>query len=149
MKIRSSKLALNTLLIFTLTLIAFSNVFAQQSSSDKSNEINWFFLAVGLFLFPILYQPVHILRHHSHERPDHVCEHHHHPAGKAADLTQIAQKYSDCLICEYEFVIKDLPLPYVLVYAPIRHYQVTPVPVISWYQSLSFSQIHSRGPPLS
>ena len=112
-------------------------------------------LVAGIFLFPVLYQPVHILRHHGHEHSDHAhnqehhldCEHDHHHAPTTSDGTHISAAQEDCLVCEYEFVFKDLPGPTVLVNAPARYFEANIVPAISYVQTPSFSQVNPRAPP--
>ena len=106
-------------------------------------------LTAWIFLFPVLYQPAHIIQHHSHERIDHSCEHHHHHHFKetTADATRITQTEADCLICEYEFVIKDLPGAYELVNAPIQYFEVKTVLAVSYNKTRSFTQINPRAPP--
>jgi hypothetical protein len=108
-------------------------------------------LAAWIFLFPVLYQPVHIIQHHSPERSDHSCDHHHHHHHKetADDAIRITQTENDCLICEYEFVIKDLPGSYELVNAPIQYYEVKTAPAVSSEEGRFFSQINPRAPPQS
>ena len=108
-------------------------------------------LAAWIFLFPVLYQPVHIIQHHSHERSDHACEHHnhHHHNEAPADITHITQAEDDCYICEYEFVIKDLPGSSELVNAPFPYYEVKTAPAVSYIKTRSFTQINPRAPPQS
>lgn len=69
------------------------------------------FLLFGVFIFPILFQSVHIVRHHSH---DIKCEHEHcHQTiadkGFHSNVEINSEKEKSCLICEFEFSINDLP----------------------------------------
>ena len=108
-------------------------------------------LAAWIFIFPVLYQPVHIIQHHSHERSDHSCEHHHHHhhTEKPPDVTHVSNHEDDCYICEYEFVIKDLPGAYELANAPIQYHEVKTAPAVSYNNTPSFAQINPRAPPQS
>lgn len=117
-------------------------------------------LAAGIFLFPVLYQPVHIIQHHSHEHNDHSCEHKHDHEGHSCEHhhkkseyisgeTQFSQSYSDCLVCEYTFVVQDIPVQNDLVNAPVHHIELELFPTTSSDRILSFSQVNPRAPPHS
>jgi hypothetical protein len=69
-------------------------------------------LVFGIFIFPILFQPVHIIWHHSHETP--VCTSCHvSDIGKQCtdqkDENSIDNQEKQCLVCSYEFSITELP----------------------------------------
>ena len=57
-----------------------------------------------VFLLPILYQPVHILEHHS-QRSD-CC------LGNGYEDGVAVQKDNHCYICEYEFTVTNLPVEF-------------------------------------
>jgi hypothetical protein len=68
-------------------------------------------LLFGIFFFPIIYQTVHIVWHHSH---GYTCEHNQcfqTITNKDLHLNgeNISQKENTCPICEYQFSINDLP----------------------------------------
>jgi len=65
----------------------------------------------GIFFFPILFQSIHIVWHHSH---DYKCEHqlcHTESSDKDSNnnSVNISQHEKICPICEYQFSINDLP----------------------------------------
>lgn len=64
-----------------------------------------------VFLFPIVFQPVHIVWHHAH---GYQCGHHHlheNVSGKdlQAHAENVTEKEHVCAICEFHFAINDLP----------------------------------------
>nr|WP_321357304.1 hypothetical protein [uncultured Draconibacterium sp.] len=84
----------------------------------KSLKIHIAFLLLGIFVFPIAYQPYHIVRHHS-EKTD--CHHpschlkYEKPDGLVLDIN--TDGYESCPICDYHFPVNDLPRP--LFYTPV------------------------------
>lgn len=68
-------------------------------------------LLFGVFFFPILFQSVHFVRHHSH---DYNCEHYlcHQTIADINFHTNgenLSEEVKKCLICEYHFSINELP----------------------------------------
>ncbi len=68
-------------------------------------------ILLGLFVFPIVFQSLHIVWHHSH---DYKCNHilcHIQQTGQniQAEINTASQKDNHCPICEYQFSINDLP----------------------------------------
>lgn len=69
------------------------------------------FVLFGIFFFPILFQSIHVVWHHSHS---YKCEHNLcsqtitnkdlHTNGE-----NISEKEKTCSICAYQFAINDLP----------------------------------------
>nr|WP_319267722.1 hypothetical protein [uncultured Draconibacterium sp.] len=65
---------------------------------------------LGIFIFPIAYQPYHIVRHHSIKAD---CHHHcchlqdEEPDGVIFDIS--TDGYENCPICDYHFPVNDLP----------------------------------------
>ncbi|NPD84094.1 hypothetical protein HNS38_04950 [Lentimicrobium sp. L6] len=61
-----------------------------------------------IFLFPIIFQSIHIVWHHDHE---HHCEHELAISGKGIHQNHQAfcEKEDSCDICEYQLTINDLP----------------------------------------
>jgi hypothetical protein len=82
---------------------------------------------LGIFVFPIIFQPWHIIQHHGHEHGSSVYIHetaqyhghaHHHDTdcSHASVLSFESIKTQDhshdpCYICDYKFPVKDLPTP--------------------------------------
>jgi hypothetical protein len=71
-------------------------------------------LLLGIFFFPIVFQPLHVLWHKAIEDDHHHMEHavcysitpnqHAHEKGEA-----LAEKESVCPICAYEFSVNEIP----------------------------------------
>jgi hypothetical protein len=59
-----------------------------------------------VFIIPIIYQPVHIVRHHSNKKHD--CSHGICRVVKNPGAP-VVQKNEHCFICEYEFTVTNLP----------------------------------------
>lgn len=69
------------------------------------------FILFGIFFFPILFQSVHIVWHHSN---GYKSEHNHcfQPItnkGLYSNGENLSEKEKTCPICEYQFSINDLP----------------------------------------
>jgi len=69
------------------------------------------FLLFGIFFFPILFQSIHIVWHHSHghDGKHHVFNHETSDKGFHANRENISEEEETCPICEYQFSINDLP----------------------------------------
>ncbi len=69
------------------------------------------FLLFGIFFFPIIFQSLHVVRHHSHNNKveHHIC--HHKTTDKCCPDTSesISQEEKICAICEYHFSLNDIP----------------------------------------
>ena len=70
-------------------------------------------MLMGIFAFPIFFQPLHVLRHHAH---GHNCACHAHAPqqayshkGQHPHLENTAEKEASCAICDYEFSSNDIP----------------------------------------
>jgi len=66
----------------------------------------------GIFIFPILFQPVHVIWHHSHETPVCTSCHVSDIGGQCADPNDensIDKQEKHCLVCSHEFSITQLP----------------------------------------
>ena len=66
----------------------------------------------GIFIFPILFQPVHVIWHHSNETPVCTSCHVSDTGGQCAnskDENSIDKQEKHCLVCSYEFSITQLP----------------------------------------
>lgn len=94
---------------FAMILSAFDLVLLN-SMMRKRNRF-YAFLLQWVFLFPIIVQSWHPAFHH------HSCESHHHTAACCENEgTRIinAHEHEDCLICEYQFPVNDLPASFEL-----------------------------------
>ncbi len=62
----------------------------------------------GIFIFPIAFQSVHIVRHHAHDHYacHHVCNNH---SNYLTATINAAKVFNKCPICEYKFPINNLP----------------------------------------
>lgn len=67
-------------------------------------------LLFGVFYFPILLQPVHIVWHHSHgyKCEKNLCSHTIINKDLRSDGEKVSEKEKICPICEYQFSINDL-----------------------------------------
>jgi hypothetical protein len=65
-------------------------------------------ILIGIFIFPVAFQSVHIVRHHGHEHSAclHICKIHSEYQGS---YIQTPEKDKHCPICEYKFAINNLP----------------------------------------
>lgn len=64
-----------------------------------------------VFFFPITFQSLHILWHHSHgyKSEHHVCHQNLYEIDSNTININIAEREKTCPICEYQFSILDLP----------------------------------------
>lgn len=69
-------------------------------------------LLFGIFIFPVLFQPMHVLWHKSiAEFSCSSCHFHYHLAGQAEtdEESAIESCNQHCLLCDYEFSITSIP----------------------------------------
>ncbi len=68
-------------------------------------------LLLGVFLFPILFQSYHVVRHHSSldNSETHVCACEITNADNGFQIQKESHKEKPCPICTYHFSINDLP----------------------------------------
>jgi hypothetical protein len=66
---------------------------------------------LGIFCFPIIFQSVHIVWHHSHgyKQEYKICDKGTSEKTSYSFAKNISQKENICPICEYQFSINDLP----------------------------------------
>lgn len=73
---------------------------------------NMALLLLGIFLFPITFQGVHVIHHHMHDHPSGrarwVSSHNTHDFPQTQGLTEI-HKDPTCLICNFQFFTNTLP----------------------------------------
>lgn len=108
------------------------------------------FLLFGIFFFPIVFQSVHIIWHHSH---GYKCEHNHYSQTiTSKDLHQnsknVSEKEKVCLICEYHFSINDLPnISFFNAVIPVCECTYNKVVAHQQYKQV-FSDKTPRAPPI-
>jgi len=109
---------------------------------------------IGFFLFPIVYQPIHQVHHHGQDQIEHSCEHHYdhqhryHP-DKETESTHIYHSPEHCPICEYKFVIQDLPCSAKLVLATIQYCEQKTIFLRAEVHKSVYSQKSPRAPPIA
>ena len=69
------------------------------------------FLLFGIFFFPIIFQSIHIVWHHSHDytNEQHLCLIETNDKDNFNKIENISQKEEICPICEYQFSLNNLP----------------------------------------
>ncbi|MGQ1891379.1 hypothetical protein ACT29H_13145 [Thermophagus sp. OGC60D27] len=68
-------------------------------------------LLLGIFLFPIAFHGVHVIRHHMHDHHEHahwISRHNTNDFPQTQELTEI-HKDPTCLICNFQFFTNTLP----------------------------------------
>ena len=108
------------------------------------------FLLFGIFIFPIVFQSVHIVWHHSHV---YKCAHNH--GLQAASKTDfhsngenVSEKQTTCPICEYQFSINELPnIATFNAVIPVFPYSYNEVATQQQYRQ-AFSDKTPRAPPV-
>ncbi len=108
------------------------------------------FLIFEIFLFPILFQSLHIIRHHS---PDYKCEHNN-CFQKIANTyfnsngQNLSENEKTCLIREYQFSINDLPkISFFYAVISVFTYAYIEATIEQYYKQV-FSDITPRAPPV-
>lgn len=108
------------------------------------------FLLFGIFFFPVIFQSLHIVWHHSH---GYECEHHHcHKESPDKNSALNTQNLSDtentCLICEFEFSITDVPELFIKKKEiPVLTYTYSEVATQQQYKQI-FTDKTPRAPPI-
>lgn len=121
----------------------------------KKRRIYTVFFLVGIFLFPLIFQPWHIVQHHGH---DHECSahaHHHntdcsHESALSLISTQDQdQPHDPCYICDYKFPVEDLPTPGEPVFTPYQFQEIQSVNLVLSDLKCDHSLVNPRAPPCS
>ncbi|GEM_PF-1481409 len=108
------------------------------------------FLIFGIFFFPIIFQSVHIVWHHSQ---GYKCQHYRCfskivNADSHSNTKNVSEKEKICPICEYRFSINDLPKIF-LFNATIAGFSHIYVEIIKPQQyKRFFSDKTPRAPPI-
>ena len=105
-------------------------------------------LMLGVFCFPLLLQPIHVLRHHTQTSHCTAADHEHSCTKKLEKNTGAAfHQNSHCAICEYEFYIYDIAqTSFVAPALPFINYIYDEYAVAQHYPN-QCSQTPSRAPP--
>jgi len=105
------------------------------------------YIAVILLLivaFPVIYQPVHIIQHNSHNRND--CSSGFCHAGEKPGLP-IVQENGHCLICEYEFTVTDQPVKFNISFEALYFNELNPAKVQNLFSFDVILHTSPRAPP--
>ena len=108
--------------------------------------------AIVFFLFPIVYQPIHQVHHYGQDQIEPGCEHHHdhqlhHDHDQAAESAHLYHSPEHCPICEYEFVIQDLPCSAELVLATMQYCEQKTIFLRGEVYKSAYSPQSPRAPP--
>lgn len=103
----------------------------------------------GIFSFPLIYQPFHVVVHHGHSNCSHCsvsCTEPHSDFGIAVfDVTE--EKEEPCPICNYNFPLNEIPAEFLtLQYIAIETGQVFSVPLKGYSKNI-YSNLIPRAPP--
>lgn len=104
----------------------------------------------GIFFFPIVFQSIHIVKHHSNVSnfEQHFCGH-----IEIEDLYTASHEFysfedRSCLICDYQFSINDLPkVLYFGKEIPALKYTYIEIAVLKPFNQFSYDKT-PRGPPI-
>ncbi len=108
------------------------------------------FLLLGIFFFPIVFQSIHILRHHFHSHEEHVQE------CFIKTLDTVAQYNADshneydeyCPICDYHFSINDVPEIFCnRLIIPVGAYVYNESIIVTYFNQI-WGVLSSRAPPV-
>ncbi len=100
---------------------------------------------VAIFVFPIVYQPLHIIHHQSSSNIEVKCEIDHHHATNKSD-SEFHKKQDDCLVCTYEMTAQTFAT--LFHYTPPISRIVTELPVNTYNSaSVSIALKHITRPP--
>jgi hypothetical protein len=120
---------------------------------------------LGIFAFPIIIQPWHIIQHHGHDYEcsvfikeiDKSYEHaHHHESDccHASELPLVSIKKHDhshdpCYICDYKFPVKDVPVSWEPGFTIYHFTELQSVDIVISDLQPFYSLTNPRAPPRS
>ncbi|MGE0018171.1 MAG: hypothetical protein AB7S72_00770 [Draconibacterium sp.] len=115
----------------------------------KNTIRNIAFLLFGIFSFPLIYQPFHVVVHHGHTSCANctiTCSEPHSDFGFAVfDVTE--EKEEPCPICNYHFPLNEIPAEFLSLHTVIiQTGQVFYVPLKGYSKNI-FSNLIPRAPP--
>jgi hypothetical protein len=120
---------------------------------------------LGIFVFPLIFQPWHIIQHHGDDYECSVHIHkidqsyghaHHHDSGCSHEkmlplisLQNPDHSHDPCYICDYKFPIKDLPAPFQPGFIVLKFQGLHSVNLVISDLQRAYSLINPRAPPCS
>lgn len=110
------------------------------------------FFLLGLFLFPLLAQPLHVLHHREHHSQ---CVHSkcsHKSAEKSCcdeGLLVLSAKEELCPICHYQFSINELPQPFLYTFTRLPYAFINNERLMQQNAVRVFSLKTLRAPPFA
>lgn len=97
-----------------------------------------------MFIVPIIYQPIHIIQHHSHKK----CDGNHSAYQTKNDSRNSGlKKINHCYICEFEFTVTDLPNKEVPIFSEICFSELIIASEQNSFNSISIHLVCPRAPP--
>jgi hypothetical protein len=103
----------------------------------------------GIFSFPLIYQPFHVVVHHSHSHCTHCSVNYSilnaNWGYQALDTAKVNEE--PCPICNYHFPLNEIPAEYSLLQKIVFETgQIYPVP-LNGYSKNIYSNLIPRAPP--
>jgi hypothetical protein len=122
---------------------------AETKNNLRNTVRNIALFLFGIFSFPLIYQPFHVVVHHGHSHCTHctvTCSESHSDFGFAIfDVTE--EKEEPCPICNYHFPLNEIPAQVLsLQHIVIETGQVFSVPLKGYSKNI-FSNLIPRAPP--
>jgi hypothetical protein len=96
-----------------------------------------------VFILPIMYQPIHILRHHAHKYNCSFESCHRDDSGHP-----VFQKNNHCFVCEYEFTVTSLPEEFDIPFVESCVNELNPAKVQDIFSFEVILHTSPRAPPL-
>ena len=119
----------------------------------------------GIFVFPLIFQPWHIIQHHGHVNEcsgqirgtDHLSAYAHHHDSDCCQISVMPlvsikntdHSHDPCYICDYKFPVKDLPTPIQPGFISRQFKELQSVPLVVPDLQRVCSLINPRAPPCS
>jgi hypothetical protein len=122
---------------------------AETKNNLRNTVRNIALFLFGIFSFPLIYQPFHVVVHHGHSHCTHctvTCFESHSDFGFAI-FDVIEEKEEPCPICNYHFPLNEIPAEFLsLQKIAIETGQVFSVPLKGYSKNI-FSNLIPRAPP--
>jgi len=118
-------------------------------------RINTTLFLLGIFMFPVIFQPWHIFQHHGHDQECSVHAHHHDPNCDHEPVLPLVSiqshdhSHDPCYICDYKFPVKDLPTLCALEFTTHQFKELQSVNLVISDLQRVYSLIKPRAPPCS
>lgn len=119
---------------------------AKTQKTLKNTLRNIAFFLFGIFNFPMIYQPFHVVVHHGHTHDLVSCSEHHSDYGfQVFDIIEDIETF--CPICNYHFPLNEIPAEFLSLHkVDIETGQVFSVP-LKGYSNNTWSDLIPRAPP--